>query len=234
MHVQNGKHMLTGNIPPELYTDSDFTVCLCNQKAFRKCFSCLLYISIYTQAQTGVWSPHPPSTPTTSGQEIGWNEQIHRQHAGSCVNQSLARSQRWGCGVAQDDVTENTICQPLSHCLHSLFLVRLYFRNNKTCTYTGIRSPQGICSQTFISVTHHCKSTHTDTHTHTSPADYLSSSDASDSIDNIQVLSRLWSPDHLSFKWGGQNCIDLFYWLLIKHQNSHSSGGTAEVIAAAH
>lgn len=225
MHAQNGKHMLIGNKPPELYTGSDFTVCLCNQKPFpnlNQSSSCL-----YTHAlESGV--PHPPPTPTTSGQEIGWNEQIHRQHARSCVNQSLARSQRWGRGVAQDDVTENTICQPLSHCLRSLFLARLYFRNNKTCAHTGIHSPQGICSQTFISVTHHRKSTHTDTHT--SPADYLSSSDAFDSIDNIQVLSRLWSPDHLSFTWGGPNCIDLCYWLLIKHQNSHSSGGAIEVI----
>lgn len=157
MHAQNGTN-------PQNYIVTVISQFVCATKNLFLTSKKGVFMSLYTR--TGVWSPHPPPTPTTSGQEIGWNEQIHRQHARSCVNQSLARSQRWGRGVAQDDVTENTICQPLSHCLRSLFLVRLYFRNNKTCAHTGIHSPQGICSQTFISVTHHCKSTHTDTHTH--------------------------------------------------------------------
>lgn len=95
------------------------------------------------------------------------NEQIQSQHAGSRVNPLLAASQRWGSCVANDDVTENTICQPLSHSLHSLFLVRLYFRNNKTHTRAKMHSPRGICSQTFIGVTH-TQPTHesTDTQTH--------------------------------------------------------------------
>lgn len=46
---------------------------------------------------------------------------------GSGARPPLARSRRLGSGAANDDVTENTICQPLSHCLRSLFLGRLLF-----------------------------------------------------------------------------------------------------------
>lgn len=84
------------------------------------------------------------------------------------MNQLLAGSQWRGCNFAKDDVTENTICHCLSHCLLSLFLGRRYFRNNDAHTHmrsAQIHTPQGICSQTSNAVTHKYP-THEYTYTH--------------------------------------------------------------------
>lgn len=53
------------------------------------------------------------------------------QHGDSDQSEELPAGRRWrdlsDSGAANDDVTENTICQPLTHCLLSLFLGRLLF-----------------------------------------------------------------------------------------------------------
>lgn len=81
-------------------------------------------------------TPHPRQIPnrpsihgSPSGGERGDGDRAQgcQQARGAAPRPSLARSRRRGSGAANGDVTENTICQPLSHCLRSLFLGRLLF-----------------------------------------------------------------------------------------------------------
>lgn len=87
------------------------------------------------------------------------------RHAGCHVNQLLAGSQHWGCSVAKDDVTENTICQPLSHCLHLLFWA-IFILETTTHTHTYRDS---FSSRDLFSNIHQCDAhiTHAWIHLHT-------------------------------------------------------------------
>lgn len=121
--------------------------------------------------------------------------------AGRSANQSLAGSQCRGCIAAEDDVTENTICQRLSHRPRSLFLGRLYFRNNRNPQRFILL--QGFIPKQPISVTHTYNprtNTHADTHVRPLSAEYLSSREAFDIIDMGAQYAVISSPSIIKLR----------------------------------